>query len=256
MHKSRAFLPWLSPRAAAAADPGRFLTRQEAYVRVTLASPGIPESGNYMAEILKLDPARWEFILAYAARLILAGKVVAVPTDTLYGLAADPFNLAAVSEVNRIKRRLAERPLPLLVASVNQAADLAHDPPRLFFELAGKFWPGPLTIVVTASRQLPLKVTGNTGKVGLRWPKAPAVMSLIAACDRPLIGTSANLTEHAPCTTAGEVDRQIGEAVPLILDGGPTPAHIPSTVVELSGEHGRIIRPGGIPDSELKEFLG
>jgi L-threonylcarbamoyladenylate synthase len=232
------------------------LTGLKAYGRVRLAPPGIPSFGDYMAEILKVDPARLEFILDYSTRMILAGKVVAVPTDTLYGLAADPFNLAAVSEVNRIKRRMAERPLPLLVASVDQAADLAHDPPRLFFQLAEKFWPGPLTLVVTASRQLPLKVSGNTGKVGLRWPKAPVVAALIAACGRPLIGTSANLTEQPPCTSAEEVDRQIGDTVPLILDGGPTPAHVPSTVIELAGERARIIRPGGVPESELKEFLG
>jgi len=209
-----------------------------------------------MAEIIKVDPARMEFVLEYATRLILAGKVVAVPTDTLYGLTADPLNLAAVSEVNRIKRRTADRPLPLLVDSVDQAADYSHDPPRIFFQLAEKFWPGPLTLVVNASRQLPLKVTGNTGRIGLRWPKAPIVLGLIAACARTLIGTSANLTEQAACTAAEEVERQIGDAIPLILDGGPTPAHIPSTVVELVGGRARIIRPGGVPASELKEFLG
>ncbi len=209
-----------------------------------------------MAEILKIQPDRLEFILEKATRLILSGKAVAAPTDTLYGLVADPFNLAAVSEVNRIKRRIAERPLPLLVDSVEQAADISNNPPRLFFTLAEKFWPGPLTIVVGAARRLPLKVTGNTGKVGLRWPKAPIVVALIAACGRPLIGTSANLTEHSSCTTAEDVALQIGDAVSLIIDGGATPAHVPSTVVEILGERGRIIRPGGVPESELKEWLG
>ena len=233
------------------------MTHPEGYVTVCHArceTAHIPGAG--MAEILKVDPARMPFILEYCTRMIVAGKVVAVPTDTLYGLAADPFNLAAISEVNRIKRRMAERPLPLLVESVDQAADLAHDPPRLFFQLAERFWPGPLTLVVTASRQLPLKITGNTGKVGLRWPKAPLVVALIAACARPLTGTSANLTDQPPCTSAEEVDRQIGRAVSLIVDGGPTPAHVPSTVVDLAAERARIIRPGEIPESELKEFFG
>lgn len=209
-----------------------------------------------MAEIIKVDPARMEFVIEYTVRLLMAGKVVAVPTDTLYGLAADPLNLAAVSEVNRIKHRTTERPLPLLVDSVDQAADYSHDPPRVFFTLAEKFWPGPLTLVVNASRQLPLKVTGNTGKVGLRWPLAPVVTGLIAACARPLIGTSANLTDHPASTTAEEVNRQIGDSVPLILDGGPTPAHVPSTVVDLAGPRARILRVGGVPESELKEYLG
>jgi L-threonylcarbamoyladenylate synthase len=212
--------------------------------------------GNSMAEILKVDPTQLERILNTATRLILGGKAVAVPTDTLYGLAADPFNLAAVSEIGRIKRRTVDKPLPLLVDSIDQAAEVSQDPPPLFFTLAERFWPGALTLVVSAARQLPLKVTGNTGKIGLRWPKAPIVVALVAACGRPLIGTSANLTDQPPCTTADEVALQIGDAVPLIIDGGPTPAHVPSTVVEITGNRGRIIRPGGVPESDLKEYLG
>ncbi len=208
-----------------------------------------------MAEILKVENNRLEFLLEYAVRLIVAGKVVAFPTDTFYGLAADPFNLAAVTEIFRIKRRTADRPLPLLVDSIDQAVDLANDPPRIFFTLAQKFWPGPLTLVVPASRQIPLKVTANTGKVGLRWPKAPLAVALIAASARPLTGTSANLSEMAACSTAADVDHQIGNSLPLILDGGRTEGQAASTVVDLTGERARILRPGAIPESELKEFL-
>jgi tRNA threonylcarbamoyl adenosine modification protein (Sua5/YciO/YrdC/YwlC family) len=211
-----------------------------------------------MAEILKVDftnPARMEFMLEYTTRLITAGKVVAFPTDTFYGLAADPLNLAAVSEIFRIKRRTADRPLPLLVASLDQAADLALNPPRLFFKLAEKFWPGPLTIVVTASRLIPLKVTANTGKVGLRWPRAPLAVAMIAAAARPITGTSANLAKNAPCSTADAVDAQLGRDLPLILDGGTTEGVLASTVVDLAGGRARILRPGGVPESALKEFL-
>src|SRR5271156_137909 len=105
-----------------------------------------------MAEILKLENSSLDYVLEYAVKLILRGKVVAFPTDTFYGLGADPFNLAAVSEVFRIKRRIAARPVPLLVDSVEQAGDLAQNPPKLFFTLAQKFWPGALTLVVPASR--------------------------------------------------------------------------------------------------------
>src|SRR5271165_848857 len=110
-----------------------------------------------MAEILKLENSSLEYVLEYAVRLILSSKVVAFPTDTFYGLGADPFNLAAVSEIFRIKRRTSDRPLPLLVDSIDQACDLAHKPPKLFYTLAQKFWPGALTLVVPASRQIPLK---------------------------------------------------------------------------------------------------
>jgi L-threonylcarbamoyladenylate synthase len=209
-----------------------------------------------MAEILKIENISLEYVLEYAVHMILRGRVVAFPTDTFYGLGADPFNLAAVSEIFRIKRRTADRPLPLLVDSIDQAVELADHPPKLFYTLAEKFWPGALTLVVPSSRQVPLKVTANTGKVGLRWPLAPFVVALIAAVQRPLTGTSANLSGMESCSTADEVDCQIGDVVPLILDGGLTRGGVASTVVEFAGETGRIVRPGGIPESELKEYLG
>jgi L-threonylcarbamoyladenylate synthase len=208
-----------------------------------------------MAEILKVGKLNLEYALEYSARLILSGKVVAFPTDTFYGLGTDPFNLAAITEIFRIKKRSADRPIPLLVASLDQAADLVANPPQLFFTLAKKFWPGPLTLVVPASRQIPLKVTANTGRVGIRWPRSPLAEALVEAIDRPLTGTSANLSEHPACSTAAEVDEQVGDVLPLILDGGKTSGHNPSTVVQLQGDRARILRFGGVTESELKEFL-
>ena len=208
-----------------------------------------------MAEIFQMDGPKRQFAMDYAVRLIQAGKVVAFPTDTFYGLGADPFNLSAINEIFRIKRRSSDRALPLLVSSLDQAVDLASDPPRLFFTLAEKFWPGPLTLVVRASQEVPLKVTANTGRVGLRWPRAPIVIELIEAAKRPLTGTSANLSEHPACSTAMEVERQVGDTVPLILDGGATRGEVPSTVVDLDADRVRILRPGGIPESAIKELL-
>src|SRR5208337_4514085 len=106
-----------------------------------------------------------------------------------------------------------------------------------------------------ASRQIPLKVTANTGKVGLRWPRALLATALIEASARPLTGTSANLSELPGCSTAQEVERQIGALLPLILDGGPTEGQLASKVVDLAGERLRIVRPGSVSESELKEFL-
>jgi L-threonylcarbamoyladenylate synthase len=208
-----------------------------------------------MAEILKVSSLEMEYVLEYAVRLILTGKVVAFPTDTFYGLGADPFNLAAVTEIFRIKRRSSDRPIPLLVASLDQAADLVSDPPQIFFTLAKKFWPGPLTIVASASRQIPLKITANTGLVGIRWPRSLLAEALVAALGRPVTGTSANLSERPACATAGEVEEQIGRSLPLILDGGSTAGGQPSTVVELRGDRVRILRPGGVAESELEDFL-
>lgn len=207
-----------------------------------------------MAEIIKFDRDASSEVVERAARWIAEGKVVAFPTDTVYGLGADPFNLAAVSEVFRVKGRSFNRPLPLLVNSLDQALELTHDPPRLFFELAGKYWPGPLTIVVPASSRIPLKVTGNTGNVGLRWPRADVALSLIHAAGCPLTGTSANLTDHPACRTAEEVNSQLGAALDMILDGGPSGGETGSTVVDLTGPRLRIVRHGKITEEELKEF--
>jgi tRNA threonylcarbamoyl adenosine modification protein (Sua5/YciO/YrdC/YwlC family) len=209
-----------------------------------------------MAEIIKVDKTPLKLILEQATGMILSGRVVALPTDTFYGLAADPLNLSAVNEIFRTKRRSADRPLPLLVDSLEMAADLAHKPPALFYKLADRFWPGALTIVVSAASKIPLKVTANTGKVGLRWPKAPLAVGLIVAVGGPVTGTSANLHDYPPCVTAEEVDQQIGESVPLIIDGGKTAGKNASTVVEVEESSGmRILRPGAISAEELKEFL-
>lgn len=208
-----------------------------------------------MAEILKVDGESLHRTLECAARLIASGKVVAFPTDTVYGLGADPFNLAAVTEVYRVKGRTFNRPLPLLVKSLDQAMELTADPPRVFFELAAKYWPGPLTLVVPASRLVPLKVTGNTGNVGLRWPHAEIAVALIRAAGRPLTGTSANLSDRGVCKTAAEVADQIGQSLPLILDGGPAGNEVASTVVDLTRPRPQIVRHGPVSEDELKEYL-
>ncbi len=209
-----------------------------------------------MAEILKVNETTLKLAVDYGARQIQIGKVIAFPTDTFYALGADPLNLAAVNEVFRVKGRDAARPLPLLVESVDQAAEFSGDLPQLFFKLAGKYWPGPLTMIVPAAKGIPLKVTGNTGNIGLRVPNMPLVLALVRAAGRPVTGTSANLTEHTPCVTAEEVEAQVGGSVPLILDGGACVGGLASTVVDLTGVSPRILRQGKIPSHELEELFG
>ena len=123
-----------------------------------------------MSEILKIlshrpDPER----IAHAAHLIRAGQVIATPTDTLYGLAADPFNLSAVDSIFRIKGRPGHKPVLLMVNSIEQAEDLAVDLPPSFYKLARKFWPGPLTMVVRASRRMPRKIASETGGIFIKF---------------------------------------------------------------------------------------
>lgn len=208
------------------------------------------------AEILRISaqsPA--PDVLRYAAERLLHGEVVAIPTDTVYGLAADPFNLAAVEEIFRVKGRPEERALPILVNSLDQAMLLSREVPRNFLRLAEEFWPGALTLVVDASHRLPLKVTANTKRIALRWPRSEVVARLIEEFDGPITGTSANLSGSPTCTSADQVFTQLGDRLQLILDAGETKAAIPSTIVELHGEKWKILREGAIIAKEIEEAL-
>jgi tRNA threonylcarbamoyl adenosine modification protein (Sua5/YciO/YrdC/YwlC family) len=208
------------------------------------------------AEILKVSLDHPEpHVLEYAAGLLRRGEVVGIPTDTLYGLAADPFNLAAVERVFRIKGRVETKALPILIDSVASAAILARELPDAFHRLAKTFWPGGLTLIVEASDRLPLKVTGNTGRVALRWPNCRVVTKLLEKVQGPVTGTSANLSGFPPCSSAQQVAKQLGERLPLILDAGETGKTIPSTIVDVRGDDWRIIREGAISEAEILRAL-
>jgi L-threonylcarbamoyladenylate synthase len=209
------------------------------------------------AELLKLSAgAPDSTAIRYAADFIKRGQVVGVPTDTFYGLGADPFNLAAVEEIYRVKGRPENRALPILVSSIEQAATLSRDLPDNFLRLAQKLWPGALTIVVQASNKLPLKVTANKGRVALRWPNSRVACAIIEQVGSPITGTSANISGYPSCSNAQELVQQLGERLPLILDSGDTGARVSSTIVNLDGEDWKIVRPGQITEDEIEKALG
>ena len=217
------------------------------------------------AELLRINAQAPEVdALRYAAHFLTRGCVVGIPTDTFYGLAADPYNLAAVEEIYRVKGRPETRALPILVNSLAQALMLLRDreqesgvarPPRKFMRLAETFWPGRLTLVMDASNRVPLKVTANTGKVALRWPKSPLVEQLIDEFEGPITGTSANVSGFPSCSGADQVMKQLGSRLPLVLDGGDTGAALPSTIIELQGEEWKVLREGAIPVAEIEKAL-
>jgi len=216
------------------------------------------QNGNstLSAEVLKVDPQNPDKqTIRYAASWLRRGAVVAIPTDTLYALAADPVNLAAVEEIFRVKGRPESRALPILINSLAQARALSRDLPANFYRLAQACWPGPLTVVVEASNRLPLKVTANTRRIALRWPKNVVVCSLIEELGVPMTGTSANLTGSNTCASADEVLEQLGDRIPLILDTGEAGELVPSTIVELRGENWCIGREGAIPAEIIQEAL-
>jgi len=197
-------------------------------------------------------------MVAYIAEQIRGGKVLGLPTDTFYGLAADPFNLRAVDRVYEIKSRSRHKPLSLLVESVDQAEELTRPLPSHFYLLARKFWPGPLTLIVRAAPRLPLKVTANTGNVAIRVPAAAIPMAVMHAAGIPVTATSANISGEAECTTAGAVKDQLGQLIPLIVDGGPAPRTVASTIVDLTDDTGawRVLREGTVSKAEISEVLG
>lgn len=208
------------------------------------------------AEILKISPdSPQRDAIDYAASFIKRGDVVAIPTDTFYGLSADPFNLAAIERVFQIKGRPENRALPILVDSVEQAVELARDIPDAFLTLAHKFWPGALTIVVEATHRLPLKVTGNSGRVALRWADSRITTALIGAVGGPVTGTSANLSGHPSCSNASALAEQLGTRIPLILDSGDTNGTLASTIVKIDGDSWSIVREGAIPNAQVEQAL-
>lgn len=210
------------------------------------------------AEIIKINCDKPEnSLIRYAADQIRAGQVLGMPTDTFYGLAADPYNLRAVDRVYEIKSRSRHKPLSLLIESVDQAEELAQPLPEEFYTLARRYWPGPLTIIVKASSRLPLKVTANTGHVALRVPNASIPLAVVQAAQIPITATSANLSGAAECTTAEAVRDQLQDRIPIIVDGGSSPREVASTIVDLTDEEARwrILREGAIPATEISEFF-
>ncbi len=207
-------------------------------------------------EVLKISPdAPERHLIDYAATFIKRGRVVAIPTDTFYGLSADPFNLAAVERVFRVKGRPESQALPILVNSIEQAVTLIRDVPDPFLTLAHKFWPGALTLIVEATHRLPLKVTGNTGRVALRWPKSNIATALIESAESPITGTSANLSGHPSCSSAEQIMIQLNDRLPLILDSGDTGGTLASTIVRINGDEWSIAREGAIPDEEIERVF-
>ena len=209
-------------------------------------------------EIVKINSEKPEAsLIRYAADQIRSGQVLGMPTDTFYGLAADPFNLLAVDRVYEIKSRSRHKPLSLLIESVDQAEELSQPLPEEFYVLARRYWPGPLTIIVKASSRLPLKVTANTGNVALRVPKAQIPLAVVQAAQIPITATSANLSGESECTTAIAVRDQLQNRIGIILDGGASPREIASTIVDLTDEEARwrVLREGAIPSADISQFF-
>jgi L-threonylcarbamoyladenylate synthase len=199
---------------------------------------------------------RADAAIAGAAEVIRRGGTVIIPTDTLYGLAADPFNADAIERVFAVKGRAAGQALPLVAGSLEQVEQhLGILPPRAR-RLARRAWPGPLTILVPASAALAPAVSAGTGRVGIRVPAHSVARALCAACDRPLTATSANRSGEPPSANPDEVARGLKDAgVDALLDAGPTPGGPPSTIVGVDGTSVELVRTGAIPWNQILAWL-
>ena len=206
-------------------------------------------------DLIEIDPEQPKpEAIERAAQAVRRGKVVAIPTDALYTLVADPFNLRAVNRVFYAKGREIHRSLPLLVADITMVEELAKDLSNRFFLLARRFWPGPLTLIVTAAEKLPLKITGNTGRLAVRQSKSTVANAIVTALGQPLISTSANISGHPTCRSGIEVFGMMDGRVDLVIDGGAC-SGAGATTVDVTEPVWKLIKQGAIEEKEIAECL-
>jgi L-threonylcarbamoyladenylate synthase len=206
-------------------------------------------------DLIEIDPERPSMrAIERAAAAVRRGEVVAIPTDALYTLVADPLNLHAVGRVFAAKGRESIRSLPLLVSDIVMAEELASEVSARFYLLARKFWPGPLTIIAPASSRVPLKVTGNTGRLALRQSQSKVANALLERLAQPLIATSANISGQPTCTSGIDVFGMMDGSVDLVLDGG-TVAGTGATTIDVTEVLWKVIKEGAIAEKEIAEVL-
>jgi L-threonylcarbamoyladenylate synthase len=205
-----------------------------------------------LIEINALEPS--PEALDRAAAAIRRGRVVAVPTDALYALVADPFNLRAVRQVYHAKGREIHRALPMLVRDSMMVEELARDISPWFKMLTRKYWPGPLTIILPASAKVPLRSTGNTGRLAVRHARCVVADELIARLNQPIIATSANISGHPTCRSGIEVFGSMDGNVDLVLDGGACEG-IGASTVDITEIEWRMIKEGAISQKDIAECL-
>jgi L-threonylcarbamoyladenylate synthase len=206
-------------------------------------------------DLIEIDPDQpAPEAIERAAMHLRRGDVVAIPTEALYMLVADPLNLNAVGRVFAAKGREIHRSLPLLISGVFMAESMAKELSTRFHLLARHFWPGPLTIIVPASAKVPLKVTGNTGRLAMRQSRSRVAQALLDWLDQPLIATSANISGQPTCRSGIQVFGTMDGRVDLVLDGG-TCTGSGATTVDITEPYWKVIREGSVSEKEIADCL-
>jgi L-threonylcarbamoyladenylate synthase len=206
-------------------------------------------------DLIETDPQEpYRGAIDRAAAILRRGGVVAIPTDALYSLVCDPLSLKAVGRIFQAKGREANRSLPMIVDGIVMAEELATDVSERFRILARRFWPGPLTVITQGSSRVPLKVTGNTGRLALREPKGAIPQALLEVMGQPLIATSANLSGQPTCTSGIEVFGVMDGKVDLVLDGGLCTGP-GATTVDITEAYWKVLKEGAISEHEIAAIL-
>ena len=192
---------------------------------------------------------------AEAARIIANGGLIAFRTDTFYGIGADPLNAAAVAKIRELKGREENKPILLLISSMDQLERFVADQSGAFRIIASQHWPAPLTLIGSARPELPVALTAGTNTIGVRLADDENVRALVGVCGGALTATSANLSGKPPARTAREVEDYFPEGIDLIIDGGDVTVTEPSTVLDLSEAEPRLVREGAISRAALGDLL-
>jgi L-threonylcarbamoyladenylate synthase len=190
-----------------------------------------------------------------ARRVLTSGGVLALPTETFYALAVNPFDEAALARLFALKERPASKPVLVLVGDSAMLDQVADEVPAAGARLLARFWPGPLTLILPAREGLPELLTVGTGTIGVRVPRQAVTCRLLTFLGFPVTGTSANRSGAAPLVEAAAVAREFGDRVDLILDAGPCPGGLPSTIVDVTSIPPRLVRAGAVPLAELRTVL-
>ncbi len=194
-------------------------------------------------------------IIEDAAKLIRQGELVAFPTETVYGLGADALNAEAVEKIFIAKRRPADNPLIVHVSSKDQLSQVVSEIPKIAEKLIAKFWPGPLTLVFRRAPNVPKNVCRDLPTVAVRMPSDSVALALIEASGTPIAAPSANLSGRPSPTTAEHVLQDFNGVIPLVLDAGPCPVGVESTVIDIQSRPPRVLRPGGLPPEVLLDMI-
>ncbi len=211
---------------------------------------------HYETRVIQVDPRKPEqSSIQAAAELLRAGELVVLPTETVYGLAGDAFNLQAVERIFETKGRPLSDPLIVHIADESELHNVAMHIPDITYRLARAFWPGPLTFVLPVADMVPRLVTAGLEKVAVRMPNHAVARALIRAVGKPLAAPSANRFKHISPTSAQHAFADLHGRVPMVLDSGPTSVGVESTVLDLTSEEPRILRPGGISLEALQSVL-